>query len=56
MAPNIWSEEKGRIIPDFEVDHTCRDFQSLRDWSLGRDSSDPNRYPQNEERLHREGA
>ncbi|UKZ77009.1 hypothetical protein TrVFT333_004725 [Trichoderma virens FT-333] len=55
VAPIIWSYEKGRIIPDFEIDHSCRDFETLKEWALARDSADPERYPQNAERLHKIG-
>jgi hypothetical protein len=55
LSPIIWSEEKGRIMPDFEVDHTCRDYDALKEWANARDAANPNRYPQNAERLHAEG-
>jgi len=55
LSPIIWSKEKGRIIPDFEVDHTCRDYGVLKEWADARDSADPEKYPQNAERLHAEG-
>jgi hypothetical protein len=48
----MWSHEKGRVIPNFEVDHTCRDYNALKQWADSRDSADPERYPENAKRLH----
>ncbi|KAK0648001.1 hypothetical protein B0T16DRAFT_324332 [Cercophora newfieldiana] len=46
MIPVRWSERRGWILPVFDIDHTCRDYEGLKEWSLGRDASDPDRYPQ----------
>ncbi|KAL5313614.1 hypothetical protein ACEPPN_018035 [Leptodophora sp. 'Broadleaf-Isolate-01'] len=54
LSPIKWDYKGGRIVPDFQVDHTCRDFDTLREWSVNRDSADPTRYRQNAERLHAE--
>jgi hypothetical protein len=36
-----------RFIPDFEVIHTCRDYESLKVWANNRDSVDPERWQEN---------
>ncbi|KAL2196652.1 hypothetical protein P885DRAFT_77774 [Corynascus similis CBS 632.67] len=35
----------------FETVHACRDFSAIRQWSLNRDSADPDRYLSNAEKL-----
>ncbi|KAK3312712.1 hypothetical protein B0H66DRAFT_595244 [Apodospora peruviana] len=32
----------------------CRDYETLKDWSLARDAADPKRYPQNAARINAE--
>ena len=56
FAPVIWDANKGRFIPNFEVEHTCRDYDALREWSLARDSENKDRWPKNAARLHAEGG
>lgn len=55
FAPIVWDRNKGRFIPDFEVEHTCRDYDALKRWSLARDSAQPERWRENAARLHGEG-
>ena len=38
FAPIVWDPNKGRFIPDFEVEHTYRDEDAFEKWSLARDS------------------
>ncbi|OTA60729.1 hypothetical protein K449DRAFT_423275 [Hypoxylon sp. EC38] len=35
----------------FETVHACRDFSAIRDWSNERGSADPEKYPENAEKL-----
>ena len=51
VLPIYWSDEMSRITPDFQIEHTCRDYEALKKWAYERDSSDPNRYMRNAERL-----
>jgi Domain of unknown function (DUF3328). len=55
FSPIIWSDNGGRIIPDFEVVHTCRNYDALKKWANDRDSADPKRWPKNAARLQAEG-
>lgn len=55
FAPIIWSEIQGRMIPDFETLHTCRDYDALKNWANNRDASNPKRWPKNAERLRSSG-
>ncbi|KAB8072075.1 hypothetical protein BDV29DRAFT_158911 [Aspergillus leporis] len=55
VAPIIWDYNKGRFIPDFEVHHTCRDYEALKEWTLARDSEHEERWRENAARLHAEG-
>ncbi|KAH8427286.1 oxidase ustYa family protein [Aspergillus melleus] len=36
--PVLWSEREDRPVPDFQVEHTCRDFWKVRDWAMERDA------------------
>jgi len=54
MIPIRWSERRGWILPIFDVDHTYRDYETLKQWSLERDASDPARYPQVAARINAE--
>jgi len=56
LVPIRWDDNRGWIMPIFEVDHTCRDYEALREWSLARDAADPRRYPKNAERLKENGV
>ncbi|KAJ5113792.1 hypothetical protein N7456_002326 [Penicillium angulare] len=55
MAPIIWDFNKGRFIPDFEVHHTCRDYDALKEWTLLRDSEHEERWRDSAARLHAMG-
>lgn len=42
--PKVWVEVEGaknggRKIPDFDQEHTCRDFTTIREWSTRKDQS-----------------
>ncbi|KAL8748536.1 MAG: hypothetical protein Q9184_007231 [Pyrenodesmia sp. 2 TL-2023] len=54
FSPTVWDSNKGRFIPDFEVEHTCRDYDALKRWSLARDSADKDRWKANAARLHKQ--
>ncbi|KAI4170497.1 MAG: hypothetical protein LQ346_008849 [Caloplaca aetnensis] len=51
FSPTVWDSNKGRFIPDFEVEHTCRDYDALKKWSLAREA-DKDRWRANAARLH----
>ncbi|KAJ9485798.1 hypothetical protein VN97_g7570 [Penicillium thymicola] len=34
--PVHWDEKEDRPLPDFEVEHTCRNFWKVRDWTIER--------------------
>lgn len=55
MAPIIWDSNKGRFIPDFEVYHTCREYDTLKEWTLLRDSEHEERWRNSAARLHAMG-
>lgn len=50
--PMLWSESQKRIVPDFEVVHTCRDYNALRDWALDRDAATEGKWEESAARLH----
>lgn len=49
----IWGLKQGRIILDFDIVHTCCDYNALKEWSIDRDSEHSVRWPQNAARLNR---
>ncbi|GAM87534.1 hypothetical protein ANO11243_055600 [Dothideomycetidae sp. 11243] len=52
LAPMVWSNEKERMIPDFEIEHTCRDYDALKEWAKDRDSYDADTRLQNAARMN----
>jgi Domain of unknown function (DUF3328). len=34
--PVLWDEKEDRPLPDFEVEHTCRNFWKVREWAIER--------------------
>ncbi|KAK1991309.1 hypothetical protein LX36DRAFT_590763 [Colletotrichum falcatum] len=53
LIPIRWSENRNWILPVFETVHTCRDYDSLRSWSIDRDVADPELLYANAERLRK---
>ncbi|KAG6856702.1 hypothetical protein H0H87_001491, partial [Tephrocybe sp. NHM501043] len=44
ISPIIWRKlENGRILPRFDIVHTCRDFDRIREWGLGHRTVIPNK-------------
>ncbi|KAK0755791.1 hypothetical protein N5P37_011665 [Trichoderma harzianum] len=53
LIPIRWSKNRNWINPSFDTDHTCRNYEALRDWSLPRDAADENKWPANADRLRK---
>jgi len=51
LIPVEWSVNRGWIMPAFDTVYTCRDYNSLKQWTKDRDGADPAVYPKNAERL-----
>ncbi|RDW82937.1 hypothetical protein BP5796_04428 [Coleophoma crateriformis] len=50
--PMLWAENMGRVIPDFEVVHTCRDYSALKEWADNRDAATEGVWQKSAARLH----
>ncbi|KAH6659442.1 hypothetical protein BKA67DRAFT_640702 [Truncatella angustata] len=51
LIPIEWSPNGNRIMPKFETVHTCRDYNTLKEWATERDSVDEEKYRENAARL-----
>jgi hypothetical protein len=50
-APVIWSERRNGVLPIFDTEHTCRDYDALKKWVVDRDAVNENIALENAARL-----
>ncbi|KAH8900790.1 hypothetical protein GQ53DRAFT_776478 [Thozetella sp. PMI_491] len=51
--PTIHDENRGPggFMPEFRTVHTCRDYQTIREWTMGRDVENPDTRKQHAQKL-----
>lgn len=55
VEPIKYAEDGKTVLPIWPTFHTCRDFDAIREWTLGRDAAHPERLHTNAARLREHG-
>ena len=56
FIPVRWSKNRHWILPIFQTEHTCRDYNALKEWTRDRDAQNPKDLVLNSERYLRTGS
>jgi hypothetical protein len=54
IVKEYWADSKGEnggMMADFDNVHTCRDFNSIRDWMSDRNAEDDDEWPKVAKRI-----
>lgn len=55
VEPVLYDENTKIEMPEWPSQHTCRNFEEIRDWAFSRDAANASRKSKNAERLKRLG-